>query len=303
MNDVGACPARERYERNQGSEGCCGTQHDSRLPETYQWLLVPVQASPQAAVAWQATRLQGTEPLAVRASKRLKSDELLITSLGPTRLRMDLDGVPLWSGDHVAIRQLVDYFARYLYLPRLSRPTVLLDAIVSGVGTMLWERESFAFAESYDDDVQRYRGLRGGEHITLSDASVPGLLIKPEVARRQFEKEIILPPPPGPGPGPGPTGPGPGPLPPDQPPLPPPTPPLLKRFHGSVMLDEMRVGRDAGGIAEEVIAHLSGITGAKVRVTLEIEAAIPTGAPDHVVRTVTENGRTLKFMSQGFEPE
>ena len=27
------------------------------------------------------------------------------------------------------------------------------------------------------------------------------------------------------------------------------------------------------------------------------------GAPDHVVRTVTENSRTLKFTNQGFEKE
>ena len=38
-------------------------------------------------------------------------------------------------------------------------------------------------------------------------------------------------------------------------------------------------------------------------VTLEVEAEIPEGAPDHVVRTVTENGRVLKFSSQGFEQE
>jgi len=38
-------------------------------------------------------------------------------------------------------------------------------------------------------------------------------------------------------------------------------------------------------------------------VTLEIEAEIPNGAPDNVVRTVTENGRTLKFKNQGFEKE
>jgi hypothetical protein len=63
------------------------------------------------------------------------------------------------------------------------------------------------------------------------------------------------------------------------------------------------VGRDAGRIAEEVIAHLSGLVGATVSVTLEVEAEIPTGAPDHVVRTVTENSRTLKFISQGFEKE
>ena len=83
-----------------------------------------------------------------------------------------------------------------------------------------------------------------------------------------------------------------------------PTPaPITKRFHGSVPLDPARVGRDASRIAEEVIAHLSGLVGAKVTVTLEIEAEIPSGAPDHVVRTVTENSRTLKFTSQGFEVE
>jgi hypothetical protein len=63
------------------------------------------------------------------------------------------------------------------------------------------------------------------------------------------------------------------------------------------------VGRDAGKIAEEVIAHLVGLQGSTVQVTLEIEAEIPGGAPDNVVRTVTENSRTLKFTSQGFEGE
>jgi hypothetical protein len=43
--------------------------------------------------------------------------------------------------------------------------------------------------------------------------------------------------------------------------------------------------------------------GAEVTVTLEIEATIPGGAPEQVVRTVTENGRRLKFTSGGFEPE
>ena len=33
----------------------------------------------------------------------------------------------------------------------------------------------------------------------------------------------------------------------------------------------------------------------------EIEADIPAGAPDNVVRTVTENSRTLRFTQQGFE--
>lgn len=68
-------------------------------------------------------------------------------------------------------------------------------------------------------------------------------------------------------------------------------------------LDPRRVGPDAARIAEEVIAHLAGLVGADVEVTLEVEAKLPTGVPEHVVRIVTENSRTLKFSSQGFEEE
>ena len=92
----------------------------ARLPETYQWLLVPTQASPQAAVEWQATRLSGQDSLAARASKKLRSNEALIAGFGPTLLRMELDRVPLWRGDHVDIKQLVEDFARYLYLRHLG---------------------------------------------------------------------------------------------------------------------------------------------------------------------------------------
>ena len=81
-----------------------------------------------------------------------------------------------------------------------------------------------------------------------------------------------------------------------------PSPRLMpRRYYGTVTLDAARVGRDAGRIAEEVIAHLSALMGSQVKVTLEIEAEMPSGSPDNVVRTVTENGRTLKFTNQGFE--
>jgi hypothetical protein len=83
----------------------------------------------------------------------------------------------------------------------------------------------------------------------------------------------------------------------------PPPPARLKRFHGSVNLDPARVGRDASRIADEVIAHLAGLVGSSVTVTLEIEAKIEAGTPEPVVRTVTENSRTLKFTTHGFEEE
>ena len=79
--------------------------------------------------------------------------------------------------------------------------------------------------------------------------------------------------------------------------------PKPKRFHGTVVLDSARVGRDASRIADEVITHLVGLVGSNVKITLDIDAEIPAGVPDNVVRTVTENSRALKFGSSGFEKE
>ena len=284
----------------------------ARLPEAYQWLLAPDQKRPDAPVEWLAMRLSGQGPLAARASRKLKGDELLVTGLAPTRLRMELDRVPLWRGDDVPVRQIVEDFARYPYLPRVADPTVLLQSVNDGVALLTWEHDAFGLADSFDDEARRYRGLRGGQVVSVSDADAPDLLVKPDVARQQLDAEkpppggggeVVRPgfggedPTSGGGPGPG-AGRGPGAPPPDTPAAPRPV-----RFHGTVPLDSTRVGRDASRIADEVISHLSGLVGAEVMVTLEIAAKVPSGAPDHVVRTVTENSRTLKFTSQGFERE
>lgn len=275
----------------------------ARLPEMYQWLIVPTQENPQAQVAWQALKLSGTDALADRATKKLRNDELLVSTLASTRLRMELDRVPLWrGGNHVAIRQLVEDFGRYLYLPRLRDSGVLLNAIRSGLSLLTWEKDSYAYADSFDEEAGRYRGLRQNAIISITQDD-GGLLVKPEAARLQIDRETKPE-------APTETKNGPGEKAAEQPPNP--TAILSddaeqkrpKRYHGTVKLDSARVGRDAGRIADEIISHLVGLVGSNVSVTLEIEAELPSGAPDHVVRTVTENGRTLKFQSSsGFETE
>ncbi|MGP0094639.1 MAG: Swt1 family HEPN domain-containing protein [Xanthobacteraceae bacterium] len=289
--------ARQAETQKQAADGAV----TARLPETYQWLLVPEQANPQAPVVWQALRLTGSDALAVRASKKLRSDELLIGSLGSTILRKHLDQVPLWRGDHVAVRQVVDDFARYLYLPRVAGPEVLVQAIRDGLALLTWRADTFGYAESYDEAASRYRGLHGGHGVNISSDST-GFLVKPDVASKQLDAEVPHPGAPTPSPGPGGGAPAPRPGVGETPPTPP-AAQQLRRFHGSVRLDSTRVGRDAGRIADEVIAHLAGQMGAEVTVTIEIEARLPNGATDQLVRTVTENSRTLKFDSQGFEKE
>jgi hypothetical protein len=181
---------------------------------------------------------------------------------------------------------------------------VLLEAIREGLRLLTWSRDSFAYADSFDEDAKRYRGLRCGEVVNISQDNLSGLLVRPDVALRKRETEAARVPTPGvfaePSGGivgglsePAPTGGTPEPATKNRP----------KRFHGSVNLDHARVGRDAGRIADEVIAHLAGLIGSTVKVTLEIEAQVEAGTPENVVRTVTENSRTLKFATHGFEEE
>jgi hypothetical protein len=215
---------------------------------------------------------------------------------------MEMDRVPLWRGNHVAIRQLVEDFGRYLYLPRLQTSTVLLNSIRAGLALLTWEQDAFAYAESHDESAARYRGLHSGAQISVASDDA-GLLVRPEVARQQIDHETAPPIPVGADPDNA-LSPGPGLTTPNTHPIGPVQQAKPKRYHGTVTLDPARVGRDAGRIADEVITHLVGLVGSSVRVTLEIEAEIPAGASDNVVRTVTENSRTLKFANNsGFEAE
>ena len=130
----------------------------AQLPETWQWLLAPEQKSPREEITCQAISLRGADGLAARAYKRLVREEMLVCTLGPTILRKHMDEVPLWRGEHVEVRQLVDDFARYPYLPRLHDAKVLLEAIGSGPGCLTWVQDTFAFADSYDE---KRRALSG----------------------------------------------------------------------------------------------------------------------------------------------
>ncbi len=282
-----------------------------RIPEAYQWLLYPDQPDPRGGIEWCEVRVQGGDALPVRAAKRLRTDGHLITAFAGTELRRELDKV-LWSEtDHVGVKQLLDWFAQYPYLSRLKSSQTLLDAITNGLNLATWEKDTFAYADSYDEQAKRYVGLRAGEIVPLTLGG-HGVVVKPNVAVRQMDAEtkISFPHPPDPEPK-YPIGASVG----DPisegkttpfalvPPPAPPKPRKTRRFHGSIPLDASRVSKDAGKINEEVLQHLVALLQSKARITLEISVDVPDGIPENVVRTVSENCRTLKFTSHGFEEE
>ena len=140
---------------------------------------------------------------------------------------------------------------------------------------------------------------------STSRPTAPGLLVKPDVASRQLEIEVAH--------FPGAPNRAQSPDPPAGKPTHGPGVPIPNRSRRrgqrsgafTAQCEWIRRASDAmpGRIADEVIAHLAGQMGAEVTVTIEIEARLPNGATDQLVRTVTENSRTLKFDSQGFEKE
>jgi hypothetical protein len=269
---------------------------NQRIGETFVWLLTPRQEAGKPEVRWEQTRVTGQEPIPVRVARKLASEEGLITEYSGARLRMDLDKIPLWKGDHVGVRELWSYYAQHLYLSRLQDSKVLAEAIQNGVASTSWEQDSFAYADAWDESSGRYIGLVSASHpsVLVDGASV---VVKPEVARRQFDAEA--------------------------PPLKPATEPTvedgrpqaelppsdeagpatIRRFYGVKSLDPQRVSRDADQIATEVVRHLAALVDASVEVKLEITAEVSSGVPDDVVRTVTENAKTLKFEQHGFEKE
>lgn len=277
---------------------------DLRIGASWIHALVPLQPGPADEVTWEEVRVTGNDSLAKRTGAKLILDEMLLPKIGGVRLRMVLDKFLWKERDHVTVGELCEWFPRYLYLPRVKNRDTIIEAVRDGASLLVAD-DTFATAEGYDEETKRYLGLRLGQG-SPSAIDNRTCLVKADVAQKQLEAEskrgaygggtdVSV--------GPtSPTGgtdvgePKPGTGGPDAPTKP-------TAFVGSVKLNGTRVGRDAGRIADEVLAHLAGLPGASVDVTLEIHVRVAKGVGEDVVRIVSENANALKFEHASFEKE
>ncbi len=295
---LGAQQAAQAATKAHEAEGTV----ERRLAETYTWGLVPTQPEPTGPIVFDPVRIEGQGTLAARTARRLIDKGHLAIVYAPSLLRtLVLDGplAPVWEQGHVSVGELWEALARYPYLPRLRDRLVLQRSVQDGPAGFNWTDEGFALAEAYDAHARRYLGLVVGPDAS-SGTSPSTLLVRPEVAmaQRQAEQASSQPTPDGthheapssePPPAAGTS-----------------TPEAAstrpRRFHGSVVLRSERLSLEFGRIVQEVVQHLADAT-ATVEVTVEIAADSPDGFEDAVIRTVTENARTLHFTDQGFEDE
>jgi hypothetical protein len=218
--------------------------------------------------------------------------------------------------NHIGLKKLWADLCSYPYLPRLKDRSVLEETVREGVRS----RDYFGYATSVRADGT-YAGLAFGAPATAIYFDDDAVLVKPEAATAQQVADRASYPDGGdhaadgdlvsetggqlgwdPAPGSSATGLGshgttqvagasaPGEV-------------RLTRFHGTVDVDPIRARKVLTQVVDEVLVHLAAFPDAAVRVSLDIEATSNKGFDPTTVRTLSENARTLKFRSHGFEEE
>ena len=244
----------------------------------------------------------GDKPLPQAAYEKFERDGTIMRALGPDSLWLHL--APLWpaEADHLSAAQVAEWFASYVYLPRLRDRVALAGAIEAAVART---DAPFALARLAGGG-SGYRDIALRRAVTVSfDPDV--VLLRREAAERLTATVI------GPGgrtsqqgtgTGTGDTDTGDILTPPSPPPEPEPAAPP-RRFYGSIELDPNRPMAKLGSIVDGVLSELTRPSGAKVRLVLEIHAEAPEGFSEDVVSVVRDNAKTLGFDPDGtgFERE
>lgn len=245
-----------------------------------------------------ASKDRAAIPAAVYEKAGPRGDGIAKERLGPDALTLHLK--PLWPDDraHLGVGEVADWFAAYVYLPKLRDRLVLEGAIRDAVGKL---DPSFGYADRFDEVTSTYTGLAWAK-APPETFPPTAVLVRSDVALEQSRPE---PAPANPGAAPS-TTPGQGSeasgqRPNDDGGVAEPGKP--RRFYGTVDLDMVRPVKAFDAVLNAVVLELQRTPGAKVKITVEIEAETEGGFEEGDIGVVRDNARQLKFRpdSTGFE--
>lgn len=272
---------------------------DMRLQDAWCWLLVPAaDLAEMKNIQFVPWRLSGKgEAIIGRAARKLEQEEQIIAKWAPALLLMELDNLLWKDADFLEVKKLWEYLCTYCYLPRLADYRVLEKTIQTGVESGQYFGYAAAIGQGRYIDLK----LRRPAQIDKS-----GYLVRREQALAQLEAEatasksgidLVKT---GQKPAPaakaaetaesgGQYGGEPG------------ATPKLTRFFLNSRLDNTRINRDVDKIMAEVLNYIAQDGTLEIR--LEVQAASPEGFQQQTIRTATENCKTLKIESFGFDEE
>ena len=220
---------------------------------------------------------------------KISRDGTVVAKMGPQNLARSLADV--WPDDrpHVPIETIRDWFASYVYMPRLRDDATLGRALERLVKDLV---EPYVFAARFDEETGTYDSVMEGV-VRVADGPGSGLLVRrtavprtepdPEETGAKEDEST------------GRSEPGSGGSeeePAEQPPA---------RFFASIRVEPERAGFAVARIMDALLVELTRSPGSEGRVTLDLEGrAGKNGYPKDVVDIVKANARDLKIDGQAF---
>lgn len=300
---------QSQQELSRRKTGEATSTVDQRISATWIWALYPEQPDGAQPLTLASTRIDSDDTrIAVRVGDKLGRIDVVQTHTSPKQIWIELDRHlrARWNTGRISAGELWDFHRRYPYLNRLRDKSVLTDAVRDVMGDAGWSQSGFALADGYDEASGDFLGLRvpfENDAPVIIDST---LLVAPNLALAQFERELVR------------TAPQQAPHSSDHPddgqqPRPdsqtdagrqPVSQPLViqnVRFEGAVDLrPSENLAAQLSLIAEELLVHLQGAAPDTFEVRLEISADKREGFDPNIARTIAENGRQLGFSRNKF---
>ncbi len=271
---------------------------NSRIKETWSHLIVPYQNEPSSfELLFEEKFISGGKgSLAERTYKKCIQEELCFEQIGVRLIRNKLNSF-LWKNkSHVQVRELVEWCRKYTYLPRISCDQVILDSLVNPMAAMSGE-STFYLADSFDQDNNRYIGLRPQQSSSTQLPSLNSYIVKVNVAEAQTSalhtnsstsigvtgktltsSATSIEPPVGT--------------------IIPPAKvlkPAKTTFTASLRLDPLKAGLQTSEFMVEVMSHLQALPDSEIEMSVEVQVKAPNGIDDDTARIVLENSTSLKI--------
>ena len=187
---------------------------------------------------------------------KVSTDGTVFGEIGPANLMQSL--APVWVSErpHLSIEDIRDWFASYVYLPRLRDEATLDGALQRLVENLA---DPFAYASGIDEESGAYEGVMDGRAL-MPGHFMSGLLVRREaIPAAKLDPEPLRPGDDGgstPTPTPSVTEGG------GEAPAPDPRP---KRFFASLEINPDRAGLEVARIMDGLLVELTGVPGSTLR--------------------------------------
>lgn len=259
---------------------------DIKIQETWSWLIVPTidQENDLKKIIWEEKKLSNnSDSIISKAAKNMEIDETLITQWAPSILKMELDNLLWKNASDIAVKTLWEQLCSYCYLPRLASYEVLEKTIIDGINS----ENYFAFAESKEKDG-KYFGIKYNCSLSSINQS-SAYLVKKEIAQKSVTSKTSV----------NSDNKGSN----NDNNQPNKRERNTTRFSMIAPLNNMpRINRDISNLVENIINNLTQVENSEIKISLEINMIAPV-IPQEVIRTVSENCKTLKITDFQFDEE